>query len=1173
MGLTIQFESHTVELGAIYQMEHDPQVLEFYDQPPPFKICYRSQSGRNIAHYHTPDFFVLRSDGAGWEEWKPEKQLKQLAEKYPTRYQRTEAGQWRCPPGEAYAEPLGLTYSVRTDAELHPVFIQNLSFLEDYLDCTPAVASSVQQQALSRVQAEPGMTLSALLACEPEVRADDIYALIAQEQLYVDLSAVPLAQPWRVMLYLDQQAQEADVLARGATITPGLWDFPASAQLMPNTSLLWDGRLWTLINLGEETTTVLPETGQPIQLPTEFFLRLLSDGTISLPKAETELSVNQEVQCLMKAASKADLAKANYRFHLVQAYLQRQAMISPDVSERTLRDWVKKFRTAEAQYGCGYVGLLPRTAKRGNRTAKAPNSSRELLDTFIADYYETPRQAPAISVYRAYQRACEQQRIPPLSTSTFYSRLRKRRGDEQTKKRQGAKAAYALQPWVWELAKSTPRHGDRPLAITHIDHTQLDIELRSQATGRLLGRPWATLLMDAYSRRILAVYLTFDAPSYRSCMMALRICVSRFGRFPQTVVVDGGKEFHSVYFDTLLARYCCIKKTRPGGKPRFGSVIERLFGTTNTEFIFNLLGNTQAAKQVRQLTKAIDPKRQAVWTLGDLYVFLKEWAYQVYDQGEHEALGTTPREAYLQGMSQAGEREHRRIPYNEEFLMATRPSTLKGEATVQPGKGIKVNYLFKEYAVSHSQLAKVDRELMRAIREPAGFAHVLVYGPSGVGKTTMIRQITRRLNEMLSPQSAAKSVVHSQDNLPLLPLLLLETRPPDGGAFNRADYYRTALKLLGEPFYERRLLVNIDSEQVWEKKGRGRSKAAQFNDSPELRHALEDAMSRRGVQAVILDEAQHLIKLGSGSSAGKLLDQLDWIKSMTNVTGVVHILIGTYELLSFRNLSGQASRRGLDLHFPRYLFQHEPDRQAFQGVLLALLKQVPLLVEIEMLMQHWVYFYERSIGCVGVLKDWLIRAVAAALYDGSEVLTLEYLQDHALSLAQCERMALDATEGEQELQYAESRREPLWQLLASGMDASAIPAPVDRSAETSAPAVPVETIITSSSSTNSPPKTTRRKRTAKTQDKGEAVSKEAETGSPVEAKSPSQETESTEKPARKKRQTRKKSQAVVETPDPPSSETATTDQKTEPTAEEPPPSKKRTRRVGQRKPKRDPVGT
>ena len=297
-------------------------------------------------------------------------------------------------------------------------------------------------------------------------------------------------------------------------------------------------------------------------------------------------------------------------------------------------------------------------------------------------------------MYRAYQRACEQKNIVPLSARTFYQRLKQRSPCEQTEKRQGAKAAYAQQPWVWELTKSTPRHGDRPLAIVHIDHTQLDIELRCSATGRLLGRPWLTLLIDAYSRRVLAVYLTFDAPSYRSCMMGLRICVQRCGRFPQAVVVDGGKEFHSVYFDTLLARYHCTKKTRPGAKPRFGSVIERLFGTSNTEFVFNLLGNTQAAKQVRLLTKATDPKRQAVWTLADLSSYLSEWAYSIYDQDEHEALGMTPRQMYELGLTQAGEREHRCISYNEEFLMATSPSPLKGLALVQPGRGIKVNYLY-----------------------------------------------------------------------------------------------------------------------------------------------------------------------------------------------------------------------------------------------------------------------------------------------------------------------------------------------------------------------------------------------------------------------------------------------------------------------------------------------
>ena len=34
MGVTIQFESHRVELAAVYELEHDDDVLEYFDQPP-----------------------------------------------------------------------------------------------------------------------------------------------------------------------------------------------------------------------------------------------------------------------------------------------------------------------------------------------------------------------------------------------------------------------------------------------------------------------------------------------------------------------------------------------------------------------------------------------------------------------------------------------------------------------------------------------------------------------------------------------------------------------------------------------------------------------------------------------------------------------------------------------------------------------------------------------------------------------------------------------------------------------------------------------------------------------------------------------------------------------------------------------------------------------------------
>jgi putative transposase len=122
----------------------------------------------------------------------------------------------------------------------------------------------------------------------------------------------------------------------------------------------------------------------------------------------------------MDAASPTDLSLANRRYHLVQAYIQRHTDIYKDIAPSTLKRWVKQFREAEARYGCGYVGLLPRAKNRGNRQPKAPNQSSELLDKFITEHFETPRQAPAASVYRLYVRACNELNIQPLSSRTFY---------------------------------------------------------------------------------------------------------------------------------------------------------------------------------------------------------------------------------------------------------------------------------------------------------------------------------------------------------------------------------------------------------------------------------------------------------------------------------------------------------------------------------------------------------------------------------------------------------------------------------------------------------------------------------------------------------------------------------------------------------------------------------
>lgn len=73
MGVTIQFESHRVELAGIYEREHDDSVEEFCDQPPSIRLDYLSAEGRHPRVRHTPDFFVIRQDTAGWEDGRRKK--------------------------------------------------------------------------------------------------------------------------------------------------------------------------------------------------------------------------------------------------------------------------------------------------------------------------------------------------------------------------------------------------------------------------------------------------------------------------------------------------------------------------------------------------------------------------------------------------------------------------------------------------------------------------------------------------------------------------------------------------------------------------------------------------------------------------------------------------------------------------------------------------------------------------------------------------------------------------------------------------------------------------------------------------------------------------------------------------------------------------------------------
>jgi putative transposase len=145
----------------------------------------------------------------------------------------------------------------------------------------------------------------------------------------------------------------------------------------------------------------------------------------------------------------------------------------------------------------------------------------------------------------------------------------------------------------------------------------------------------------------------------------------------------------------------------------------------DTEFIYHLLGNTQATKYPRQLTRATDPNRQAVWTLPALAERVRQWADEEYETMRHPALHMTPREAYDRSLKRDGQRSHKLIPYDETFRMATFPTTRKGTALVQPGIGARMNYL--DYWCEAMRDGTVERTQVKVRYDPFDVSVGFVY--------------------------------------------------------------------------------------------------------------------------------------------------------------------------------------------------------------------------------------------------------------------------------------------------------------------------------------------------------------------------------------------------------------------------------------------------------------
>lgn len=318
--------------------------------------------------------------------------------------------------------------------------------------------------------------------------------------------------------------------------------------------------------------------------------------------------------------------------------------------------------------------------------------------------------------------------------------------------------------------------------------------------------------------------------------------------------------------------------------------------------------------------------------------------------------------------------------------------------------------------VSHKNLEHVTAETKSAIKRRAGRGFLFVVGPAGIGKTTALQEI---INNLLQ-----ESIAEMTKNPGLLPYAQVESLAE--GKFDWKEHWVDCLTAIKEPLIEHK---TAHGEPDLERGSEGRS-SARTSSKAMLRRAFENGSRHRGLRCLFMDEAHHLTFV---PSAKMLRPQLEIIKSVASRSLAMHVLFGSYDLLKLRNASGQLGRRTKTIHFSRYRPDNGGDLKAFADAALSLLNRMPLPEHHDFNDQADLeYFFDRSLGCIGLLKDWFSSALGEVLESGGKELTRKDLEKNEHPIDVLEKNSMEIISGERLLEQKESKLELIRQMMFQG---------------------------------------------------------------------------------------------------------------------------------------------
>ena len=422
-----------------------------------------------------------------------------------------------------------------------------------------------------------------------------------------------------------------------------------------------------------------------------------------------------------------------------------------DVHISTVYRWIKlaeKKRFKGLYRDTNFAGKGTRWSLRKSRARPNNGIAKRIFDEVAEECYLTTNRLTPSQIYPIYYSRCSaaglrgakpHREIP--TERTFRRALDDVDEREAAKKRNGEKyydSNYVLKGGIYTDPKA-------PLQIIQIDHTLLDVSIVDE-TGKVIGRPWVTIGIDAYSRRIWALRIHLDAPSATENAMTMingafrKDDITRkydlppyeaYGSNNSCVHSDNGEDFISRAF----AKGCFSNNMdlihRPLGTPSYGGYVEAFNKTLTTYLIETLKGKT-----FRSVADKGDnePEEEAALTQDQLERLVWEFVVRVYDNHFIDSIGMSPKEKWEIGI--AGKETGIAIePSEPKDILRFKQDFLpfapgdEGTRVIEPGDGVSVwGWMYSSDVLNHLDLFEGKKRKRYYVRyDPTDVRYVYLY--------------------------------------------------------------------------------------------------------------------------------------------------------------------------------------------------------------------------------------------------------------------------------------------------------------------------------------------------------------------------------------------------------------------------------------------------------------